>query len=103
MRLEQKLRRFKNRLVGKSRQRIIGGILLLIGALTLIGFLAGSSGIFAFIAAVGLSISSLVFVKAQMNMGRTRGSINQLTDRVTNARFNLTELEAHRRLRNNRP
>lgn len=93
-RLEQKLRRFKERFVGESRNRIIGGVLLLIGALALIGFLAGGSGIFAFIAAVGLFIGGLLFVKAQVKMGRTRRSINQITDRVTNARSNLTELEA---------
>lgn len=94
MRLEQTLRRFKERFVGESRSRIIGGVLLFIGALALIGFLAGGSGIFAFIAAISLLIGGLVFVKAQVKMGRTRRSINQLTDRVTNERSNLTELEA---------
>jgi len=93
MRLEQTLRRFNERFVGESRTRIIGGVLLLIGVLALIGFLAGGSGIFAFIAAVSLLIGGLVFVGAQMKMGRTRNSIDQLTDRVTNERSNLTELE----------
>jgi len=94
MRLEQKLRRFNVNLASTTRNRIIGGIILLIGVLALIGFLAGGSGFVAFIAVASLLIGGWVFIRAQVKMGVTRRSITEMTDGVTDARANLTELEA---------
>jgi hypothetical protein len=94
MRLEQELRRVNVNLAGATRNRIVGGVLLLIGVLALIGFLAGGSGFVAFIAAAGLLIGGWMFVKAQVKMGGTGRAIHTITDRVTDAQANLTELEA---------
>ncbi|MGC9396233.1 MAG: hypothetical protein ACP5J4_15425 [Anaerolineae bacterium] len=94
MRLEQDLRRFKGNLTGATRNRMVGGVILLIGALALIGFFVGGSGFLAFVAAAGLLIGGWVFIRAQVKMGGTRHSITTTTDSVTGARANLTELEA---------
>jgi len=94
MRLEQDLRWGKLSLAGATRNRIIGGVLLLIGVLSLIGSLVSGSGFLAFVAAAGLLIGGLVFIMAQVKMGGTRRSITTMTDSVTGARANLTELEA---------
>jgi hypothetical protein len=81
MRLEQELRRFNGNLAGATRNRIVGGVILLIGVLALIGFFVGGSGFLAFVAAAGLLIGGWVL-------------ITTTTDGVTGARANLTELEA---------
>lgn len=93
-RLEQELRRFKGSLAGATRNRIVGGVILLIGVLALIGFFAGGSRFVAFIAAAGLLIGGLMFIRAQVKMGGTHRSINTMADGVTDARAILTELEA---------
>ena len=94
MRLEQDLSRFNGSLAGATRNRIVGGVILLIGVLALIGFFVGGSGFLAFVAAAGLLIGGWVFIRAQVKMGGTRRSITTTTDSVTGARANLTELEA---------
>jgi hypothetical protein len=94
MRLEQELRRFNGNLAGATRNRIVGGVILLIGVLALIGFFVGGSGFLAFVAAAGLLIGGWIFIRAQVKMGGTRRSITTTTDGVTGARANLTELEA---------
>lgn len=94
MRLEQELRRFNVNLAGATRNRIVGGVILLIGALALIGFFVGGSGFLAFIAAAGLLTGGWIFIRAQSKMGGMRRSITTTTDSVTGARANLTELEA---------
>jgi len=94
IRLEQKLRRFKGNLAGATRNRMVGGVILLIGVLALIGFFVGGSKFLAFVAAAGLSIGGLVFIMTQVKIGGTRRAITTTTDGVTDARANLTELEA---------
>ena len=94
MRLEQDLRWGKLSLAGVTRNRIIGGVILLIGVLALIGSLVGGSGFLAFVAAAGLLIGGWMFIRAQTKMGGTRRSITTMTDGVTGARANLTKLEA---------
>ena len=94
MRLEQDLRRTKGNLAGATRNRIIGGALLLLGVLALIGSLTGDSGFLAFVAAASLLAGGWVFVKAQIKRGDARRSIDTMNDDVTGARANLTELEA---------
>jgi general stress protein CsbA len=94
MRLEQDLSRFNGSLAGATRNRIVGGVILLIGVLALIGFFIGGSGFLAFVAVASLLIGGLVVIMAQMKMGRTRRSITTMTDGVADARANLTELEA---------
>jgi hypothetical protein len=93
-RLEQDLRWSKVSLAGAARNRIIGGVILLIGILALIAYLTGGSGFVGFIAAAGLLIGSWMFIKAQVKIGGARRSITTITDSVTGARDNLTELEA---------
>ncbi|MBN1249518.1 MAG: Rab5-interacting family protein [Anaerolineae bacterium] len=94
MRLEQDLRRTKGNLTGATRNRIVGGVMLLIGVLALIGSLTGDSGFLAFVAAVALLGGAIVFIRAQIRTGDARRSIDTMTDDVTGARANLTELEA---------
>ena len=94
MRLEQDLSMVKGALDDATRNRIVGGGVLLIGLLALIGFLAMGSQLVAVIAAAGLFMGGLVFIKALVKIGGTRRSINMITDRVANARARLTELEA---------
>lgn len=93
-RLEQDLRQVKGRFAGATRNRVIGGVLLLIGVLALIGYLTGGSGFVAFIAATGLLVGGWVFIKAQAKMGGTRRSIGTIADSVASAQTTLTELEA---------
>ncbi len=94
MRLEQDLRQVKMRFAGATRNRVIGGVLLLVGVLALIGYLTGGSGFVGFIAAAGLLVGGWMFIKAQVKMGGTRHAIDTMTDSVAGARTNLTELEA---------
>lgn len=93
-RLEQDLHRVKERFAGATRNRIIGGVLLLISVLALIGFLLENSRFVAFIAAASLLIGGWMFIKAQAKIGRTRRAIHTMTGGVTDARANLAELEA---------
>ena len=94
MRLEQDLSRFNGSLAGATRNRIVGGVILLIGVLALIGFFVGGSGFLAFVAVSSLLIGGWVFIRAQVKMGGTRHLITTTTDSATSARANLTELEA---------
>lgn len=94
MRLEQELRRFNVNLTGEARNRIIGGVILLIGVLALIGFWVVGSGFLALVAAASLLVGGWIAIRAQVKMGGTRRSITRVTDSVTGARTDLTELEA---------
>lgn len=94
MRLEQDLGRVKGNLDGATRNRIVGGVVLLIGLLALIGFFVTRSQFLAVIAAAGLCIGGLVFIRALMKIGGTRRSIDTMTDKVANARAKLDELKA---------
>ena len=94
MRLEQDLSMAKGSLDNATRNRIVGGVVLLIGLLALIGFLAKGGQLVAVIAAAGLLIGGLVFIRALVKIGGTRRSIDTITGSVANARAKLAELKA---------
>ncbi len=94
MRLEQDLGQAKGNLESATRNRIVGGVILLIGIIALIGRFMVSSQFVAAIAVVGLFIGGSVFIRALMKIGGTRHSIDMITDRVTTARATLAELVA---------
>jgi Flp pilus assembly protein TadB len=94
MRLEQDLGRAKGNLDSATRNRIVGGVVLLIGLLALIGFFVMRSQFVAVIAAAGLLIGGWVFIRALMKIGGTRRSIDTMTDKVANAQAKLDELKA---------
>ncbi len=94
MRLEQDLSRAKGSLEGATRNRMIGGIVLLIGIIALIGFLLSGSQVIAVIAAAGLLIGGPVFYIALQKVGWARRSTDAMTAKVTSARSKLEELKA---------
>ena len=94
MRLEQDLGMAKGDLDGAARNRIVGGVVLLIGLLALIGFFVRGSQFVAVIAAAGLFIGGLVFIRALVKMGGAHRSMDTITDGVANARAKLDELKA---------
>ena len=94
LRLEQDLGRVTRNLDNATRNRIVGGVLLLAGSLALIGFLVGGNQLVAGMAAAGLLIGGLIFVRALARLGGARRSMHTVTDGVANARATLTELEA---------
>jgi hypothetical protein len=94
MRLERDLSTANVALDDAVRNRIVGGVVLLIGFLALIGFLTMGSWLVAVIAAAGLLIGGLVFITALVKIGGTRHSIDTITDKVANARAKLAELTA---------
>ena len=94
MRLEQDLGRVKGALDGATRNRIVGGVILLIGMIALIGRFVISSQFVAAIAVVGLCIGGLVFIKALVKIGGARHSIDTITAKVANAQAKLDELKA---------
>ena len=87
MRLERQLGQAKGNLKSTTRNRIVGGVILLIGLIALIQFNVA-------IAVVGLLIGGWVFIRALVKIGRERHSIDTIMDRVTNARGKLAELKA---------
>jgi Flp pilus assembly protein TadB len=87
MRLEQQLGRAKGNLKSATRNRIVGGVILLIGMFALIQFNVA-------IGVVGLLVGGWVFVRALAKMGQERRSIDRITDRVTDASAKLAELKA---------
>ena len=94
MRLKQDLGQAKGNLESATRNRIVGGVILLIGIIALIGRFVVSSQFLAAIAVVGLFIGGAVFIRALMAIGGTRYSINTMTDKVANAQATLDELKA---------
>ena len=94
MRLEQDLGRVKGNLDGATRNRIVGGVVVLIGLLALIGFFVRGSQFVAVIAAAGLFIGGLVFIRALVKIGGARRSIDTMTAKVANAQVKLDELKA---------
>jgi Flp pilus assembly protein TadB len=86
MRLEQDLGRAKENLKSATRNRIVGGVILLIGMIALLQFNV-------VIGVVGLLIGAWVFVRALVKIGRERRSIDTIEDRVTNASAKLAELK----------
>jgi hypothetical protein len=93
MRLEQDLGRVKGNLDGATRNRIVGGVVVLIGIVALIGFFVMGSQFVAAIAAAGLFIGGLVFISALVKIGGARRSIDTITDKVANAQAKLDELK----------
>jgi Flp pilus assembly protein TadB len=87
MRQEQQLGRAKGNLESATRNRIVGGVILLIGMLALIQFNVA-------IGVVGLLIGAWVFIRAVRQIGQEHRSIDTITDRVTNATAKLAELKA---------
>ena len=94
MRLELDLGRVKGNLDGAARNRIVGGVVLLIGLLALIGFFVMRSQFVAVIAAAGLFIGGLVFIRALVKIGGAHHSIDTMTAKVANAQAKLDELKA---------
>ena len=93
LRLEQDLRRAKGDLGDVIRDRIVGGVLVVIGLLALIAFFVKGSQVVAVIAVISLIIGGLVLIKALVKIGGARRSINTMTDGVAGAQATLTELE----------
>ncbi len=87
MRLEQDLGRSEGNLKSATRNRIVGGVILLIGMIALIQFNVA-------IGVVALLIGGWVFIRARGQIGQERRSIDTLTDRVTNASTKLAEFKA---------
>jgi len=94
LRLGQDMGRAKRDVKGATRNRIIGGVMLLIGLLALIVTLLGGSQFFGVLATAGLFVGGLIFIRALAKMGGARRSMDTITDRVTNAQAKLTDLEA---------
>ena len=94
MRLEQDLGMAKGALDGATHNRIVGGVILLIGIMALIGRFVISSQFVAAIAVVGLFVGSAVLIRALVKIGGTRRSIDTITTKVTNAQAKLAELTA---------
>jgi hypothetical protein len=87
MRLEQQLGRDKGNLKSATRNRIVGGVIMLIGMIALIQFNVA-------VGVVVLLIGGWVFFKALGKMRQERRLIDTNTDRVTDASAKLAELKA---------
>ena len=87
MRLEQDLGRAKGNLKSATRNRIVGGVILVIGVIALIQFNVA-------IGVVGLLVGGWLFIGALGQIGKERRSIDTITARVTNARAKLADLKA---------
>ena len=94
LRLEQDLCRVKGNLDGATRNRIVGGVVLLIGLLAIIGFLVMDSQFLAMVAAACLLSGGLMFIRALVKIGGAHHSIDTITDKVANAQTKLDELKA---------
>ncbi len=93
MRLKQDLGQVKGNLDGATRNRIVGGVVLLIGLLAIIGFFVTGSQFLAVVAAAGLFIGGLVFIRALVKMGGAHRSIDTMTAQVANAQAKLDDLK----------
>jgi Flp pilus assembly protein TadB len=87
MRRERDLNLDKGNLKSATRNRIVGGVILLIGVVALIQVNVA-------VGVVVLAIGGWVFVRAFVKMGQERRSIDASTDRVTDASAKLDELKA---------
>jgi hypothetical protein len=87
MRLERQLSQAKMNLKSATRNRIVGGVILLIGVIALIQINVA-------IGVVVLVIGGWVFVRALATIGQERRSIDTIADRDTNASAKLAELKA---------
>jgi hypothetical protein len=87
MRSERQLSQSKMSLKNATRNRIIGGVIVLFSVIVLI--LVNVA-----IGVVGLLIGGWLFVKAQRTIGQELRSIDRLTKRITNDSAKLDELTA---------
>ena len=87
MRLEQQLSQANTNLKNATRNRIVGGVIMVIGIIALIQ-------VNVVIGLVGLLIGGWVFYMAHRTIGEEHRSIDTITDRVTKARAKLAELKA---------
>ncbi len=94
IRLQGDLGRAKGDLNGATRNRTTGGVILLIGVISLIGYLALSTQCTGAIAAVGLGVGGLMLIIALVKIGRAHHSIDTITQGVANARAELDGLKA---------
>jgi len=94
MRLKQDLGRAKWSLDSATRNRIVGGVVLLIGTIALISYVLFGAPYTSVLAAAGLFIGGLVFIRALVKMGGAHRSIDTFADRVANAQAKLDGLEA---------
>ena len=93
IRLEQDLGRAKGNLEGATRNRIVGGVILLIGVIALIGHFMISSQFIVAIAVIGLFIGGSVFIRALVKIGNTRRWIVTIRDGIAKAQTKLAELK----------
>lgn len=94
LRMEQDLRRAKDKISDATRNRIIGGIVLLIGLLSLSQFFVQGGRQFMVVAVAGLFIGGLMLIMAMVKIGRTRRSVDTITGGVATAQAKLDDLEA---------
>ena len=87
MRLERQQSQAEMNLKSATRNRIVGGVILLISVAVLIQFSA-------VIGVVGLLIGGFVFYRAHTNIGEERHAIDTIGDRVTIASAKLNELNS---------
>ena len=85
--LERDLGRDKGNLKSATRNRIVGGVILLIGVIALVQIHVAVGGVI-------LLIGGAVFIRALVKMGQERRSIDTITDRVTKARAEQAGLKA---------
>ena len=83
--LEQDLGQANGNIKSATRNRIVGGVILLIGMIALIQFNVVIGGVI-------LLIGASVLIRALAKIGQERRSIDTTTDGVTNARAKLGEL-----------
>jgi Flp pilus assembly protein TadB len=93
LRLKHDLGRAKGDLRGVIRNRSVGGVMVVIGLLALIAFFVKGSQFANVIAVISLIIGGPVLIRALVKIGKTRRSINTITDGIVGAQATLTELE----------
>jgi Flp pilus assembly protein TadB len=87
MRLERDLSLATADLKSATRNRIVGGVILLIGAIALIQVNVA-------VGVVVLLIGGWVFVRALLKVGQERRSVDTITEGVTDASAKLAEVTA---------
>lgn len=93
-RLERDMGRVRRDLHDGARNRIVGGLLLLIGVAALMGYFAEGSTFVLVIAVAGLAIGALVLIRSLLKIGGARHTMDTMTDGVEKAQTKLTDLEA---------
>lgn len=93
LRLKHHLGRAEGNLRNVIRNRSVGGVMVVIGLLALIAFFVKGSQFAAAIAVISLIIGGLVLIRALVEIGKTRRSINTIADGIVGAQATLTELE----------